>query len=359
MADIFDYLNSELTLNTKEATEDSEIIKTNPYINPEVASVHGVQTGIMMDQYIPILGQLEDIGLVDPGTCGVNTFTSAFPVSEKQWTPKKISARIALCADDIPQKLKFWMEQQIMLKRWENINQPLKQFVLDLAMDSLKRAIILKAEFGDTGAAVVGSGGHLTAGTTVGLFTIFDGIWKQIFTDDALGASALIYRYTISENTAGTKDEQLALADDAAYKCFKDLYENLPPEAMDSGNVKYQITKSLWDNWVTYIENKAGAYRPELLQDGMTKETFRGIPMIVRKDWGRIIKKYHDVGDTYYLPHRAILTDINNIPIGTSDTQSFSTIDAFYDKTDKKHYIDLAWREDAKILLEDSIAVAY
>lgn len=356
MGDIFDDF-SNLTLNNEEARAENELIKVNPYLTPEVQQVHAVQTGVIMDKYIPILGQIEDIGAVDPGSCGVNAYTTAIPVSQKTWTPKLISARLAICADDLPAKIKFWMEKNIASKRWEDISDPAKQFVLDRAQEALTRAIIRVADFGDTAAEVVGSGGYLTAGTTKSLFTMLDGMWKQIFTDGAL-PSPLIYRYTIPENTLETKSEQMALASDAAYLAMKALDENLPAEA-EAGNNVYQITKSLWDNWVTYIENKSGAYRPELLQDGMTKETFRGRQIIVRKDWDRLIKKYHNLGDSYFLPHRAILTDLAIIPVGTSDTESFSSIDAFYDKTDKKHYIDVAWREDMKILLEDSIAVAY
>ena len=91
----------------------------------------------------------------------------------------------------------------------------------------------------------------------------------------------------------------------------------------------------------------------------MTKETFRGYKLVVRKDWDRLIKKYHDLGDTYFLPHRAVLTSLNNIPIGTSDTESLSRVDSHYNQTDKKVYIDVAWREDMKILVEDQMAVAY
>jgi hypothetical protein len=356
MADVLDNF-SNLTLNTQEATQDSDLIKVNPYLVPEVTRIHGVMTGVIMDKYIPILGQFEDIGKVDPGTCGVNEFTDGIPVSQKTWTPKLISSRITICADDIPAKLKFWMEQMKASGRWENINAPLKQFILDRAQEAVTRAIIRIAEFSDTAAALVANGGNMTAGTTLTYFTMLDGLWKQIFTDGALG-SPLVARYAITENSEATKQLQLALADNAAYEAMANLVELLPPEAMAGKNV-LQITKTLWDNWVRFIENKAGAYRPELLQDGMTKENFRGFPIIVRSDWDRMIRKYHDLGTTYYLPHRAILTDINNIPIGTSDTQSFSTIDAFYDKVTKKHYTDVAWRQDCKLLQENSISVAY
>lgn len=356
MADVLDNF-SNLTLNTQEATQDSDLIKVNPYLVPEVTRIHGVQTGVIMDKYIPILGQFEDIGKVDPGNCSTNDFVDGIPVSQKTWTPKLISSRITICADDIPAKLKFWMEQMKASGRWENINAPLKQFILDRAQEAVTRAIIRIAEFADTSAALVANGGNMTAGTTLTYFTMLDGLWKQIFTDGALG-TPLIERYTINENSNATKQLQLALADNAAYEAMANLVEKLPAEAMAGRNV-LQITKTLWDNWVRFIENKAGAYRPELLQDGMTKENFRGFPIIVRSDWDRMIRKYHDLGTTYYLPHRAILTDINNIPIGTSDTQSFSTIDAFYDKVTKKHYTDVAWRQDCKLLQENSIAVAY
>lgn len=355
MADIFDQF-ANLTLNNEEATSDADLIKVNPYLTPELSRVHGVQTGVIMDKYIPILGQIEDIGLADPGTCGVNAFTDPIPVSQKVWTPKLASARLSICKDDLSVKFKAWMESQIASKRWEQINNALKQFVMDRTQEAVTRAIIRIAEFGDTNAALVANGGQLTAGTITGLFTLLNGMWQQIFADDA--GDQAIYRYTIDENVQATKAAQLALAEDSAYKIFDALVVNLPPEAMSGRNV-LQITKSLWDNWVKYLEGKSGAYSPELLQDGMTKETFRGFQLIVRSDWDRLIRKYHDLGDSYYLPHRAILTDINNIPVGTSDTQSFSSLDAFYDKKDKKYYIDVAWREDCKVLLEDSIAVAY
>ena len=56
---------------------------------------------------------------------------------------------------------------------------------------------------------------------------------------------------------------------------------------------------------------------------------------------------------------RAILTDLMNIPVGTSDTESMQEFESHYDKTDKKHYIDVAYKIDMKILLEYAMAVAY
>lgn len=357
MADLFDQFVSELTLNNEEARSDSELIKVNPYLTPEVQTVHGVQTGVMMDKYIPILGLIEDIGLVDPGTCGVNAYETPIPVSQKVWTPKLISARLSICKDDFPQKFKAWAEKNKAIGRWEDINNEMKQFILDKAQEAVTRAIIRLADFGDTAAANVSAGGYITNGLSAALFTPFNGVWKQIFIDQALG-TPLIKRYTIAKNAEATKAAQLALAADEAITIFEDMITRIAPEAK-GGNLKIQCTQTLWDNYRQSVINKGGAFNTSLLTKGMSEKEYGGYPIEVRSDWDRIIQKYFDDGTAYYLPHRAILTDINNIPVGTSDTESFSTLDAFYDKTLKKHYIDVAWREDCKILQEVNMAVAY
>lgn len=357
MADIFDDFTN-LTLNNEEARSDADLIKVNPYLTPDVKNIHGVRTGYIMDTYIPILGQIEDIGLVDPGACGTNAFVTAIPVSQKTATPKLISARIALCKDDISVKFKAWMEAMVASKRWEEINNDLKQFVLDKAQEAVTRGIIRIGEFADTAAALASAGGHFTAGTTIALFSMLDGMWKQIFTDNALGASALIYRYTIDENTESTKANQLNLAADRAITVFESMITNIAPEASD-GSLVIQCTKSLWDNYRQSVITKGGSYNTGLITRGMTEKEYGGYPIIVRNDWDRIIRKYYDDGTAYWLPHRAILSGIENIPVITSDTESFSNIDAFYWKKDKQYYIDVAWREDCKILQEANMAAAY
>ena len=356
MADMFDGI-SGLTLNIQEATQDSDLIKVNPYLSPEIGSAHGVQTGVVMDKYIPILGQLEDIGHVDPGTCGVNTYTGNFPVSEKQWAPKIYSERIPLCVEDIPARLKFWRDQQVTSKRWENIGKPLEQYILDLTGMAVTRAIIRIAEFGDTAAEVVGSGGYLTAASDKTLFTGQNGMFKQIFTDGAL-PTPLMPRYAIDENAAATKALQLALAADAAYNIFQSLIEKMAPEAIGAG-LEIECTKTIWDNYVRFMQKNSGSFNPELFSAGYSNAQFGGYKIVVRNDWDRLIKKYHDLGTTYYLPHRALLKDKNNVPVGTSDTESFNALDVFYDKVTKKVYIDVAWSQDCKILQEANMAAAY
>jgi len=347
---------STLTLNEEEARSLSEVIQEITYARPELSDVHAIQTGVTMDKYIPLLGQFGLVGKVDPGSCSTNTETSQIPTSEKQWSPKLISYRMAHCQDDLPDLLKFWEKSRKALGTWEDVDNEMLAFITDRVVDANIQAQLRIADFADTSEDVVGSGGNLTAGTTTAYFTMIDGLWAQIFADQA--GDENIYRHEISENGEASKAAQSALASSAALDAFRAMYNNIDPRAFD-GNLEFQITRSMFNNWQDYLEDKSLNFTLERAEDGSNKWNYRGIPIKVRKDWDRIIQTYFDKGDTYYLPHRAILVDKNNIPVGTSDEESLTSFDAFYDKKDKTHYIDVAFKLDVKILQEELMAVAY
>jgi hypothetical protein len=191
-----------------------------------------------------------------------------------------------------------------------------------------------------------------------GYFSMLDGLWKQIF---AGVASSDVVRYEITENGQATKSAQLTLGDTVALDAMRYLHENIDSRAHDSALLKYQITRSLWNNWWALLEDKslANAILNDVESAGSGKMNYRGIPIVVRNDWDRNIKAYQDLSSTYYLPHRAILTTVDNIPVGTSDEESMKEIDSFYDKKDKMWYFDGATMLDCKMLEEYMIAAAY
>jgi hypothetical protein len=350
-----------LTLNSEEARSANEVVFEQLYSAPEIASVHDIQTGVEMDRYIPLLGQYGLLGKIDPGSCSVNSEEGVIPVSQKQWTPKLHSFRLAHCQADVPQLLKFWKRSRIAANTWEEVDDEMLAFITDRAVDATKQAILRLSDFGNTGASPVGDGlgdETLTAGTNKTYFNSINGMWQQVFTDQA--GAALIYRHTITENGEATKAAQFALADTVALDSMRNMYDNIDPRAFEGRNLVFQITRSLFNNWVALLEDKALANAVfQKVEEGSTQWNYRGIPIVVRNDWDRIIKAYHDLGLTYYLPHRAVLTNLGNIPIGTSDTESLTELRSFYYMKDKKHYMDVAFKLDMKILEEYAMAVAY
>jgi hypothetical protein len=355
MASTIDF--STLTLNNEEARSLSECIQEQVYSKPELSRVHNVQTGVEMDKHIPILGKYTMVGKLDPGSCSVNAEAGTIPTSEKTWTPKLISGRIGHCQADIDSLLKFWKKSRIAAKTWEDVDNEMMAFINDRVGDVILESILRITEFGDTAAEVIASGGHLTAGTTKTYFNMLDGMWKQIFTDQA--GSALSYRYEITENSEATYAAQLALAADKALLVFRNLYEKCDSRILESNTPVFQVTRTLVNNLQSYLEDKSLGFTLEVLEGGKQQFRYRGIPIIPRYDWDRMIQTYHADGTAYYLPHRAILTDINNIPVGTSDAESLTSLDSFYDKTLKTWYIDFAYKIDQKNLQEALLAVAY
>jgi len=134
--------------------------------------------------------------------------------------------------------------------------------------------------------------------------------------------------------------------------------ENSDSRIYDSNSPVLQITKSLFDNWQTFLEDKSLVFQLDRTEKGASQWQYRGIPIVVRPDWDRMIRTYHADGSAYYMPHRALFTDINNIPVGTSDTESLTALDSFYDKTLKTWYIDFAYKIDQKNLQEALLSAA-
>lgn len=350
-----------LTLSIEEARDTSQVVFEKSFSRPEITQAHNVMTGVETDRYIPILGQFGLVGKVDPGACGVNTETGQIPTSQKQWAPKLVSFRMPHCQDDVPDLLKFWKKARVAAKTWEEVDNEMMAFITDRAMDATAQSILRIADLADTDLSPVGDGtGNelLTAGTTKTYFNMLNGLWKQIFTDQALG-TPLSYHYTIPENAGDDKATQLALDPQRALQAFRSMYNNIDPRAFEGSQLVFMVTRSLFNNWQDFMEDKSLVFMLTQAEKGSTTWTYRGIPIVVRHDWERMLRTYFDNGTTYYLPHRAILTDINNIPIGTSDTESMSTFESFYDKKDKMWYIDVAYKLDCKMLLEYELASAY
>lgn len=357
MGSVIDY--SLLTLNPAEAQSASEAVFKKTLQSPELTSIHAIQTGVEMDKYIPIFGRLGLVGRAAQGGCVSNVVQSSIPVTQKQWTPKLIQDRIEHCQEDIPQLLKMWKRSRIAKNLWSNIDNEALAFIEDRLYDAIQESIIRITEFNATTHSPVGddTGDQLlTAGTNKAFFNILNGMWAQIF---ALIANNKIYRYTITENAAATKTAQLNLASDTALKVFRALYANIPAQAFGRGsNLVIQCTRSLLNNWIDYLEGQSLGYTLTRAEQGSNQWQYRGIPIIPRPDWDNIIRTYFDNGITWYLPHRAILADINAIPIGTSDTNSLYSLTSEYNSYHKKHVIDFAYRIDCKVVDEELVAVA-
>ena len=347
---------SGLTINEQEALSASEAIFTKALMKPELNAVHNVMTGIQMKTQIPIYGRFGIAGKKSLGSCNVNAETLTSVATEKFWDPELINFRQTHCQEDINQLFKMWKRDPNALKTWESMDPGQEEFLIDLTADATMESILRITSLADESALNVGSGGNITAGVNILYFTMLNGLWQQLFSAVAGGTTA---RYQITENGAATEAQQFALASDRALKVFRNLYEKIDTRAFRDGSLVFQVTNSILLNWQSFLEDKSLAFMLNRTEEGATKYDYRGIPIIVRYDWTNNLKSYFDTGTKLYLPNRALLGPITNIPVGTSDESNLSDFDMFYDRTTKKLHTDVAYYIDAKLIEDFMTAVAY
>ena len=350
MASLID--TADLTLNPQEAELVSQAIFEKVYSKPGLANVHGIQTGIQMKTQIPFYGLIGAVGKVSSG-CTPNASTEKVNLTEKYWDPALVDFRLTHCQGDVGQLFKMWKRSRKALGTWEEVDNEMMAFITDRGVDAVYEAILRISQFGDTGAKLVANGGYITAGKDIAFLTMINGLLQQVF------ASTSVKRYTIPENAAATEAEQLALATDRALQAMRYLYNEIDSRVFDVAGLKFQMTRSLWNNWSDFLEDKSLAFSLDRTEQGSSKQSYRGIPIEIRNDWDRNIRTWNDLGDTLLYPHRMILTPIDNVPIGTSDEESMSKLDAFYDKVTRSHYLDGAFYIDVKVLEEEMCGAAY
>jgi hypothetical protein len=350
MASLID--TADLTLNPQEAELVSQAIFEKVYSKPQISNVHGIQTGIQMKTQIPFYGLIGAVGKVSSG-CTPNASTEKVNLTEKYWDPALVDFRLTHCQGDVSQLFKMWKRSRIALGTWEEVDNEMMAFITDRGVDAVYEAILRISQFGDTGAKLVANGGYITAGKDIAFLTMINGLWQQVF------ASTSVKRYTIPENALATKAAQLALASDRALQAMRYLYNEIDSRVFDVAGLKFQMTRSLWNNWSDFLEDKSLAFSLDRTEQGSTKKSYRGIPIEIRNDWDRNIRTWNDLGNTLLYPHRMILTPIDNVPIGTSDEESMSKLDSFYDKVTRSHYLDGAFYIDAKVLEEELCGAAY
>ena len=268
-----------------------------------------------------------------------------------------IAFRLTHCQEDVKQLFKMWKRAQSALATWEDMDNEQMAFLADRVVDATLESILRITSFAKLGENVIGEGGNLTAETDPDYFNMLNGLWPQLI--DAVD-STTTPRYTIPENGGASYTAQDNLAGDRALLAMRDLYAKIDTRAIIAGGLTYQMTNSLFINWINFLEDKSLAYTLERTEKGkVTQMRYRDIPIVVRYDWDRNIRAYFNTGAKWYLPHRLMLTPINNVPIGTSDESDMSNLDMFYWKKDKMHYSDVAYYIDCKLLENYMAAVAF
>ena len=349
---------SGLTLNPEEASQISQAVIEEEFVNGPIASMHDVQTGIHHQMQIPFVGQMSDAGKKATG-CTPNA-ASGIVLSEKFWDPQLIDARWEHCAADMAGLLKLFQKaSRINPDFYDRIGSQELGLITALIGQMLRHRIPNLAWFSDSVAGnVTADGGDITDGVDKDLFNIFDGLWKQIFAAIPPGASNHV---DIAANDGASFSDVKNLPVDFAFGMLEDMAEQADGRLLEDPSAYFAISRTLANNYRSTLRNKTlGAGFVEETLNGRPQLFFDGIPVNIMYEWDRKIEEIFRGGSTYTQPfHRAVLSTPDNLPLGTTSESDFDTLESFYDQYRKSNIIDFAMKLDAKLLESYKIVTAY
>ena len=351
-------LSPTITWNGKEAVEG---MIEEAFSRPEFRRFHTVYENIKAKEQIAYLRRFSKVTKKDAG-CGQGAMGKDLPMYEKFWDPVDAKVWLQFCWKDFLSSLFAWTIKNGYDKQ-DLDDTYLMEYIMEVLPDSEIEDIWRIVWFGDTDITHDGASpaGTLGDSSDIAYYNLIDGLWKQIFAgvSTAFGGYK-VPRYTISENSESTKDDQLTLADGRAKTIFKELIRQSDRRLRARSDKIILCTRELFDNWQDY---KAG----KVLETSFAREDtdfeqglYMNTPIYPIDIWSDMIQSDFDNGTTYYLPNRALLTTVENLAVGFDTFEGAAGFnDAYLDKTTELYNIKSLFKIDAKIIEEFMCSVAY
>lgn len=352
---------AQIEWDGKQVMSMTEAIFHSTYANPELTTFHTIVENIVAKQQIVYLGTLSKISKKST-SCGGSPTSKSIDMEEKFWEPIRVKFWLEQCADDLEESFWVWgLENGI--KRKDLTRGDFSTFIMQRIEEALVEDIQRIVWFNDPDHTEVGGSpdGLLTAGVDAEDYNMLTGLWSQIY--DIVSADSA-RRYTITENNAGSKTLQDTLASDRALLTLRNLYQNADKRLKHSKNKFFILTDSLVDNYQTYLESQGVDSSFVRIQAGErgqfdTGLRFRGIPIFCFDFWDRTIRADFDNGTTYYQPHRAVLTERANLPIGVDGVEAMKTMTQFYLPKEETTNWKGGYKIDTKVIKDYMVQVAY
>lgn len=337
--------------------KQAEKVIINPaFDDPELKDIHMIIPGIQSDTQVAFMGRISKVTKLDPG-CGSGKTTKAISLSEKFWTMKRMKVWSSQCSDDLEQTFFVWGLKPGS-QRKDLTSGDFAKYALELMTAAVKEDALRIAWFGDTAVDTVANGGTLLLAGDVAHYNQLDGFWKKIFT--AVTGTTMTKAYTVTANAAGSfLLQDSTLATDEAYKAINALVKKAD-KRMDTvkGRKVIYLTDSMWQNWLDYKESKL--IDSSFVRQGeyFSTDKYRGVTIVSLPFWDRWIRSDFQNGTVYNLPHRGLISYVENIQIGL-DTASITDFRVWYnDDTEETNWKGL-YKMDVQIPMDFLMTVFY
>lgn len=357
---------NDLDFNGAELKSSAEAVFESAFATPEVNKLLTIVTGIKAKTQIAILGRFNGLLGKGSGLCDTEGRSVTSALSQKQWTPSTVSDKLGYCWKDLKETFFIWGTKNGIAKA-DLTSTDFIIFIEDLLKTEILETVHRIVWFNDTDAANYDDSpaGVITNGTDLDFFNKIDGLWKQLFAIVVADST----RKTVVTNGITAKNGQATYAlqqfndTDTTNRIVMKTLENMGYEAdsrltAKAGNI-FIVTKSVGDQYKRELKAANIAYTTERIENGILKLMSDGIEVYVFEFWDRMIRAYHDNGTKYYLPHRILFANPENLRVGTEEESTLSEYKIWFSEDDDKVYVKFQFEIDAKVILDYEVQLAY
>ena len=321
----------------------SKAIFTKTFLASDITKSHTVVTGVRNGSLTPIITQQPNYNafpFINAESCVMTECDINATYSGVKWDLGLISCRVPICLRQFNDQFLIFFNQYKMLNPAKvdavYLKSALMQYVTNLVAISLEAAKWRVGYFADDGVAsplLNGFDGFFALASAV------PGLVIQIAKNDAAN-------FALQQMT-GQEIYDLLIQ-------MENLY--LDQEWAGREPVEFRLTKKMAMTLASFMNrlkdgtccNGVERINPDnvaLKTFFFDKMTFHGIPIMPMPEWDAVINNVtvlNGGGGTAKRvdPNRALLVAKTNLLIGTEEQDMLSMLDVFYDKRDKKVYID-------------------
>lgn len=159
---------------------------------------------------------------------------------------------------------------------------------------------------------------------------------------------------TVANTTANVENTTLKTA--AGKAILKGLYDKMTPELRERmAEARYIVTGSVMDAYITDLEADGTEAAHMKVIDGVRSISFRGIPVVERRDWDvHIAADFSNVR-----PHRAMLVLPENLIAGTDADNDVTNAEMWYDQNTQENKFRVEYKAGTQYLHPEYITAAY
>lgn len=330
---------SNFTFTAEQIREVSELVMDKLMSLPNFNRIHTIFPDIVTNKEVGFVGEGGLVGVANQG-CDPEAQDYNVGTRKITWTPQAWEVLVHQCYSDLQSTAAVYSLKS-GVKMADFSESDYMALIVDVLTRSIEKMMWRLVWFGDTTYSTTYQGADAK------YFTLFDGLFKQIFTQ-------------LTSNTA----QYVAFSSYAtATSLFDAMLKAAPMALRQSSNKVLLVTQSVYDMYENELIGAAAIPAAWVAgQEGMPELKYKGVSVIAMPVWDEMIHSFNKdktTASTIIYPNRAILTTPEVLGVGVDNMSSLDELDVWYDRDTRKVKAEAMGKLDAKLLNPEFLVASY